>query len=179
MSATTHYQAWQLGGLAAKLDAGLVPDSDAIAEATCILQPHDCTSPGRIALLTRTELLDMGQLLASRYTTGGTLSRVSGVLTFANLIWAFGAVGIAVAFFPAVMPIAKLLKPALMVVHFALLPFYGMLCYSACLYILAWATRWVPYMHVVCMRSHVCMGQHGTCGGLHTLAWCQATCMRA
>lgn len=68
----------------------------------------------------------------------GALARLAGVLSLANIIWALGTAGVAIAFFPAALPLMSwlgtLLRPAFIAIHTVLLPYYSLLCYAALVY---------------------------------------------
>lgn len=163
----TPYQAWLLGRVNEQLQCSVVSESEALDQAACILldrieprtdaenidqaelmdpllEPTVCANRREsLPQLTRTALSGIGHALKSRQN--GALARLAGVLSLANIIWVLGTAGVAIAFFPAAYPLMSwlgtLLGPAFIAIHTVLLPYYSLLCYALCLYLVACATR--------------------------------------
>jgi hypothetical protein len=111
----------------------------AVADTALNVNPH------AIDAVTSNDILSLGQLLQSRFTPGGVLSQLNGIMTLANVMWVFGALGIAVFFLPAISPfvmwLATKIGPIVMFIVYVLMPFYGLLFYSLALYIIVAAAR--------------------------------------
>lgn len=146
---STHH-AWLLGRLAEQYNTSRIEEPAALDTAACLLihplHAAECpagTAARHLPQLTGQTLLDLEGLLQSHSV--GSLKRLSGVFSFANIVWVLGAIGIALAFFPAIYPllamVAAALGPAVVLLLQILQPWYGLFIYAGCWYIIAFATK--------------------------------------
>lgn len=146
---STHH-AWLLGRLAEQYNTSRIEEPAALDTAACLLihplHAAECpagTAARHLPQLTGQTLLDLEGLLQSHSV--GSLKRLSGVFSFANIVWVLGAIGIALAFFPAIYPllamVAAALGPAAVLLLQILQPWYGLFIYTGCWYIITFATK--------------------------------------
>lgn len=162
VSTLTHFSAYRLGVIVAKLKAKTLPSADGLLMLSSILfgGSEDNRELGWEAMqklnVTEATADALEEMIKSRWS-GGMLARLAGLLNFGSIILIIGSLGVSVALLPAIWPllvvIYNTLGPLLLLVHQAMLPFYALFCYSFVLYLILLAGQFskdvAPFMILV------------------------------